>query len=540
MLQEEIELLAISDCVEHTDAKQEGHFSQSQAQNGSQKLFNDVVTKCGGYLCHVDLAENQLLTFQKKKSRAMPWNATLTIGSQLKINVSAYVSVQEEKFLAPFKTECSNPNTYTKMVTEYEQNNQQVEKPSVDDVIKAYMYGSTVVPLNDDESYTKTDKCLSCVAFTKKDLVLNEYLSGDGAHVVVPQKKHLKSAALFSALVQAMKKFEVVMIAKKVYRNGLKPIIVILQPEFKDNIPYLSMIQLAFFNDMTLFSFPTLKTKKSEPTKEQEKAIKELVDAMDLMSALDDESGLTEAFSAETSLNPVNQHLCRSVAFRALHPSDPLPAIDPELMKMIDVPEKIQQDRKDALKEAEELFPLTLVERSVKKIFGQHKTDSLPVDDAMDGETETDAEDEKNIVAIGTVTPADDFGYLMRKGLRFGILADQMQTVIYDLIFRTGTLQEKKTLECLVMYREQAKLYSPFTYNNWIKEMKQLLLQRNKTDFWQDFVVKEELGLISDQEAPISTVTRKEQTEFYDVSSKGTRFVAPSENNDDDLDALLD
>lgn len=428
------ELLAVSDCVEHTDHMKSSQFSQtagkSSTQSSSQQLFSQVIEQTNGVLCHIERAEAQLLTFQKKHTRSVPWNVDLTIGSKLKIGVSAYKHVEEEKMIAPFKTECAEANTATRMVTEYTQNNERINKPDEVDVIKAYMYGNKMVSLDVDKVYTDTDKCLACLGFTKRELVLNEHLAGEGSHVIVPQKDRERSEKLFASLVQVMKQGDMVMVARKIYRKGLNPIIVALLPEYRNDIPTLTMVQLAFANDIANFSFPKLRTKKTDPTPEQEQAIQELVFVMDLMDAVDDESGLSEAFAFETTLNPVNQYLCRSVAYRALHPSDPLPTIDAELVSMIDVPPKVKEASEKVIAQVEELFPLELVERKAKKVFGISNTDVLSVDDddAFDDAAGT-LDDVKNIVAIGTVTPAEDFGYLLKKGERFGTLAEQMQTV---------------------------------------------------------------------------------------------------------------
>lgn len=456
------EFLAISDCVEHIDQLKSSQFSQKSVNSGSQKVLTQIVEETGGFLCHIDHAESQLLTFQKKKNRTVPWNATLSIGSRLKIDISAYVSIQEEKFLAPFKSDSTIANTVTRMFTDYQVNNEEQPKPDAEDIVKGFIYGSELV-IVDRTEYNETEKCLACLCFTKRSNVFSEHFAGSDCHIVLPQKLREKSAKLFTGLVHTLLNRDSVMIARKVYRNGLKPSLVVLLPDLRDGVPFFTMIQLPFANDVTLFSFPRLETKKSEPSKEQKEAIKELVDSMDLMTAVDDDSGMNEAFALETSLNPVNQHLCRTVAFRALHPSDPLPTIDNELVSTIDVPPKVKSESSEVIKKIEELFPLEMVEQKVKKLFGK-RTESLAVDDAMEIDS-TDVDEGKKIIAIGTVSPAEDFGYLLKRGEQFNVLAEQMQTVIYDLIFRTASMQTQKVLETIMMYREQSKIYTPFNYN---------------------------------------------------------------------------
>lgn len=538
----QVEVLAISDCVEHSSQFDSSQFSQNPfqptAQTKSQKMFTEMMKEVDGYLCHIDLAESQLLVFQKKKSKPMPWNADLTIGTKMKIAISGYVSVQEEKFLASFKTQCAMPNTFTKMVTEYSQNNQPISKPDEEDIIKSYMYGSTLVPLGEDVSVKNTERCLSCLGFTKRNKIASEFFAGTGSHVVVARKDCSKAAMLFASLVENMKDGNYAMIARKVYNKGSRPIVVALLPHVVDKVPSLTMIQLPFGNDISSFSFPRLTVKKTEATKEQKEKIKELVNSMDLMNAIDDDSGLTEAFAIQTSLNPVHQHMCRSVSYRALHPMEPLPTIDPELIAMIEVPPKIKQQSEDVVKEIETLFPLELVERKVKKVFGLTTADSL-ADDVMDVDDTSDLDTGKLIIAVGTVTPAEDFLYLLKKGERFTVIAEQLQTVIHDLIFRTASLQLEKILECLVTYREESKKFGPFSYNSWIKELKKAIVQRNRLEFWQDSIVKEGLGLITVNEAAISTVTIEEQLEFYEVSSKESHQAVAMDGDDDDLDNYL-
>lgn len=540
-------LLAISDCVEHTDHLKSSQFSQnptqSKLQSNSQKVFTSIINNVDGYLCHIDLAEMQLLTFQKKQKKAMPWNATLTIGSKFKILISAYVKVVEEKFVSSFKTESTEENTMTKMVTEYTKNNEPIAQPDVEDIIKAYMYGSTMVVINEDLSYKGSEQCLSCLGFTKSANVRSELLAGEGCHIVLPRKEREKSAILFFALVVAMVKNDMVMIARKVYRKGLSPITVVLLPKIDDDKPHLTMIQLPFANDMSMLSFPRLRIKKNTPTDEQEQAIKKLVDAMDLMNAVDDDSGLSEAFALETTLNPVNQHLCRSVSYRALHPSDPLPLMDPELIATLDVPSKVKERNTVVLKEVEKLFPLEIIERKLKKVFGQsNKKDAQSASDVdMEDEDLSTNGSDSNIVAIGTVSPVEDFTYLLKKGERFVKLAEQMQTVIYDLIFRTAAIQLEKILQCIMFYREQAKIFGPFSYNNWIKELKNVIVQKNRLEFWQNSIVKEGFGLITEQEALLSPVTVEEQKVFYEIATKESiHSTSIPMDEDDDLDALLD
>ena len=521
------------------------HFSQaptkSQIQTTSEKLLANLMTKVYGNLLHIDYAELELLHFQKQ-NKAMPWNCALSIGSELKIRTSVFVNITEEKFLKSFKTTCNEKQTFTKYVKEYKENNNTIELDP-ENVIKSYMYGSTVVAFPDEIVEEKAPKSFMCIGFTPAEYIRYEYLCGDGNHVVLPQENYKKCETLFATLVKVMYDNNQCMIVRRVYNLGGRPTLYVLIPNYRDKYPYFTMNQLVFAEDSLSLIFPKLKRKKTQPSDEQLAAMESLIKSMDLMNALDNEAGLTEAFALEKSLNPVNQHLCRSVAFRALNPTEPLPPISDELLDMIEVPKRIKEQSKDILEEMKKLFPLEVVEKkTVKKLFGK------PTDDGgatNSGKTQfakdatSDVDDGNKLVAVGSVTPAEDFGILIDKGIKFSILCSQIQSVIYDLIFRTTIVSMQKVIEAILMYREQSKIYGPLAFNKWIKELKDSLLTKNRPDLFESILVKEGLGLLSCEENAISDVDQMEQIGFFDVDYK--KSVSNTQNNedDDDLDALL-
>lgn len=520
------------------------HFSQaptkSHIQTASEKLLADLMTKVYGNLSHIDYAELQLLHFQKQY-KAMPWNCPLTIGSELKIRASVFVNITEEKLLKSFKTTCNEKETFTKFVTEYKQNNNSVDYDP-DNVIESYMYGSTVVAMLDEIVEVKANKSFMCIGFTPAEYIRYEYMCGDGNHVVLPQENYEKCGALFATLVKAMYDNNQYMVVRRVYNLGGKPTLNVLIPNYHNKYPYFTMNQLTFAEDSLGLVFPKLKRKKTQASDEQLAAMESLIISMDLMNALDHESGLTEAFALEKTLNPVNQYLCRSVAFRALNPAEPLPPISDELMDMIEVPKKIKEQSKGIMEEMKKLFPLEVVEKKTgKKLFGK-PTDTGTTSQV--GNTQdisvSDVDDGNKIVAVGSVTPAEDFGILIDKGIKFSILSSQIQSVIYDLIFRTTTLSMQKVIEAILMYREQAKMYGPLAFNKWIRELKDSLLTKNRMDLFESIMVKEGLGLLSREENAISDVDQMEQIGFFDVVVKKTNLnTSMNQDDEDNLDALL-
>lgn len=553
------ELNIINDNVEHQVGSDEqeddgpgfdalGIFSQrgnrSKEQRNNEKLLADIVFKSNGALCNIDSAELLLVHFERKVTRAVPWNCMLTIGTKLQISTSTFLLITEEKGLGSFKTESIDPNATVKLKTDHFKNDKLYE-PDYENLIKGYMYGSTVVPYDSqmDFDYKSGEQCLACLGFTAASNILEEYLCGNGTHVVVAKKDCAASEAKLTALIKAMIEMDVVMIATKVYRRDTKPKIQVLMPTFRRRFPCLTMLELVFQEEVALLKFPPLLSNKHKPTDAQYEAVDKLINAMDLMGGLDDETGSKEAFALNKTLNPIHQHVYRTVAHRAIHPKAPLPAMDEELRQLVDVPPKIRERSKEALEDIKNLFPLKEVKVNARlkwlqktaKINVQLEGDAAGSSQNNDGTTEDDIDDHRTVVEVGTVTPAEDFALLLKRGEKFATVCTQIQNVISDLVFKSMTAQYEKIAMAIMIYREEAKLLGPYRYNEWIGEFKKSLLSRNKQEFWEQIVVRERFGLIGTSESEMSTVTANEVEEFYSIGV--TSKVENAQDNADYVDA---
>lgn len=538
-----------SDTVCHETDAASWHFSQNpqkkDSQRESEQIFQKMIEEIeGANLCHINYVESELVYFQKKTSRGSPWNVQLKIGNDFSMNVSAYVYVQKNSLIS-FKTECTEFNTVTKMVTDFTKNNEKIEKPNEEDVVKAFYYGSKLNACDDSEfAYDSGEKCLLTIAFIKRKQCASNLFAGTGCHVVVPQKDNPKSAKLFSVLVNKLIQKDYFMLARKVYRKGTKPLIVGLFPQKKDEGVCLVMIEMPFAENIQRCRFGKLRSKKStKPSDEQMTAMENLINAMDLTNAIDDESGITEAFTVESSLNPFQQHICRTISKRALNPTAPLPLFDDELKKMIVVPEKIANEAADIIAKVEDLFPLEIIHHKERKVFGQKSIDDIATDmqdEEMLDITQAES-NERVVIAVGTVSPAEDFLYLIKqKTERFGVLCEQIQSVIHELLFKSTVELGDKIKEAIVAYRDVAKIHGPFNYNTWIKELKTLMVRRNKIDEWYKYIVTEGVGLITINESPVSTVTMEENLEFYEIVLKeASNVTSRIDPDDDELENLL-
>lgn len=553
------ELNIINDNVEHQPGSDEqdedepefealGIFSQrgnrSKEQRKNEKLLADIVFKSNGALCNIDSAELLLVHFERKVTRAAPWNCMLTIGTKLQISISAYLLISEEKGLGSFKTESVDPNAFVKLKTDYFKND-KIFEPDYDNIIKGYMYGSTVVPYDSqmDFDYKSGEQCLACLGFTAAGNILEEYLCGTGTHVVVAKKDCAASEAKLTSLVKAMIELDVVMIATKVYRRDTRPKINVLMPTFRRRYPCLTMLELVFQEEVALLKFPPLLSNKHKPTDAQYEAIENLIDSMDLMNGLDDETGSKEAFALHKTLNPIHQHVYRTVAHRAIHPKTPLPAMDEELRKLVDVPPKIRERSKEALEDIKNLFPLKEIKVNARLKWLQktakinvQSDGEVPSTSSQPNDGDEDLDDQRTVVEVGTVTPAEDFALLLKRGEKFATVCTQIQNVISDLVFKSMTAQNEKVAMAIMIYREEAKLLGPYRFNEWIAEFKKSLLSRNKQEFWEQIIVQERFGLIGAAESEMSTISANEVEEFYNIGA-ASKVGNNDEDNADYVDA---
>lgn len=523
-------------------------FSQREGKSSSQKAHEDAVVKLideiDGIFCTFSNALAQLTYFQQKKTRAMPWPCELEIGSQLKIKTASYLYTKRPTYLKSWKTVAEYTDEEAKISYQHLKGGEGYQ-PEMEDLIKAYMYGSTIVPYDTelDIDFKTSGKCLMCLGFTAEKYMRQKFFTGSGTHVVLPQKGCQVSAAMLTSLIAAMKNLGMVMIARKVYNKSSKPKIVTLIPSEKQGVLFLTMIEVPFGDGLVDFHFNAFTDKKTEPSQDQYQAIDNLIDSMNLMEATEDGQ---EAFSARNTLNLPAQFRYRLLAARALHPSQPLPTLSEDLLEHLTIPKKIQAAAQEAAENVKNSFKLTPKPQSrkdmwLKKLFkplvdpAEAPTDQVPEADA----TSVLNVVEQDIVEVGTVSPAEDFAFLMHRGDKFSTLCAQIQRVIANLVFSATVMQREKIVKAIFAFRESVKvMHAPYSYNEWITEFKERLVERKRGEFWADVVVQEGLGLISATEHSDSTVKDDEAKKFYEIdtdSASAKATAAAASNNVDDL-----
>uniref|UniRef100_A0A182NAS9 Ku domain-containing protein n=1 Tax=Anopheles dirus TaxID=7168 RepID=A0A182NAS9_9DIPT len=524
----------------------------------NERLVMDVFKRLNeGTVSNINWAVRTLAFVDPKAVRPMPWNSTLTIGTKLKLSISAFVQISEQKGLGSFKVDnIDGSATRVEMKTEHFLNDKKIDL-LMQDVIVGYMYGSTPVPFDStiDIEYRSGESRLACLGFTASSNILEEHLSGHGAHVVVAKKGCSASNKKLCALIKAMHELDVAMIATKVYRKDTKPRLNALLPTYKNEVPCFVMMELIFKDELCSLKFPALLRTKHKPKDEQYEAVGKLIDSMSLMDAIEDSSGeCREAFGLHSTYNPTLQHVYRTVAHRALNPKQSLPLADSALRELMEVPKPLAERSKPAVEQVKNLFELKEIQsktrtewlQRVAKISAGTVTNSQSsistIDSGIFQEDDGDngSGTRRKVVSVGTVTPSEDFALLLRRGEKFATVATQLQNAVFELLFTSMRPPGDKVVAALVVYRGEAIKLGPYRYNEWIAEFKETLLARRKEQFWERVIVGERLGLIGAHESDMSTVSEEQAASFYKVPAESKGAEENSGGDFIDPDFLLD
>ncbi|KAK3920864.1 X-ray repair cross-complementing protein 5 [Frankliniella fusca] len=579
--EEMVQIIAIGPHIYSTESQ--GSFDQgmkSQEQEEGEKLISRIVPN--SVICSFEDAIPQLAYFEIKKTRPTAWKAEMTIGSTIKIPVKCFLKIAATKPIPThdiiIPAEFKNPSSVSSAPVlsssqsseNYGQNsniNLDKEEESDDgkqftliekdriyqvsgndaeavdaaDVIEGYMFGTTIVPVTDDDrpklAFSSGEKCLSVLGFTKMKNVPFYLFSGEGCHEVYPEDDEGSKQA-FSALIQAMDSNEMVGIVRKVHRKDSAPTVNALFPMISPKYQCLVMIQLPFAENVHTLVFPPLVTEKNKPTDEQLKVVDELISKMNLMDDEDDlENG---AYDPHKTLDPYMQHYQSIVAKKALKGDSYISRseTDEAVKHLLSPKEELIEASLPAITKIKSLFPLQKVtpkegaRKAAVDLFQQYGSDSStkPTD-----KQPVDVKDIK--IDIGTVKPEEDFKALINQGISLESACKALFKVISDLILQAFDSDDfLKPSKCLLEMRKACLKENPMIYNDYIIHFKKDLPMEKK-DFWQ-LVVRNDAGLITSSENDLSIVNREEAKLFLEFET-GEEEVLTSKTTVNDFEDLL-
>jgi len=446
------------------------------------------------------------------------YKGPLEFGPNYSIEVCMYSKTKEERMpslkkfssAVPFSTDAKEG--HVKMARECaleDDPTNTVVDP--EDIIKAYYYGTSVVPVSPTEEELlkfHTVKCLKLLGFVSRSDLHREWYM-EGVEMLLPAVTDADQKA-FKAIAQAMFNRNEVALVRYVYRDNSPPRLAVLTPHIKKSLICMYMNYLPCAEDIREYSFAAL----PESTAEQQAAADDLVDALNL-EFTDEDGERIEALQPSKTFNPALQYLYQCLTHRMDDPDGPLPPLDPNIEEYLKPDEELFARAKAKCDKFASKFVLKeVVQPKVQKKFysealkdeemaAAQKAGDFPLaDPASDKISELDPE-------------ADFMRFLKDRTVdRVNQAIVQMQEMVTHLVdhsFRGNTFD--KALSCLRCLRQGCLDEDETGQFNAFMQMQVKNMEKTQPEFWTR-LVDAGITLISKAESDNSLVEPAEAGAF--------------------------
>lgn len=361
------------------DAPDEERKTLTKQQLATQKLLERICQQTDGAVYSFDEALGLLSQYQSKAIRSAGTKYTLTIGNKLRLPIVSMIKCKESKpdIFKFKKVYAKDESVDLKMdKARFTKDEEQRDLNDKADLIDAYKYGSTYVPVDNDSDALKlkVEKCFSLLGFTKSSNVRREYFLGDSMHQIVPDAAAGDECEeAFVNMVHAMYREDCYGIVRKVYSSRSSPEMGALIPHISADLVCLYYVSLPFDDDLRKYTLENFDAyKKFTPSETQSKLVDELIDRMDLSAPKQEGDGdeEEELYDPKLTFNPYIQRMFQSIAMRGANPESELPDFDKHItsvyLSRIGARVNGNEQVKDVLKRISEQFPLRSFEKKPK------------------------------------------------------------------------------------------------------------------------------------------------------------------------------
>lgn len=294
------------------------------------------------------------------------------------------------------------------------------------------------------------------------------------------------------------------------------------------------MYEIAMYAQYHYIQCPKLISRSTECTKEQYDAIDNLIDAMDLTTRNADslKSPKQDLLPFSELQNVFEVNLMDTIERKVIAQSDQLQELLDEKHyreKFWKLPESIEEPAKEALNCIKEVFSLEVSMAWLKEAKDKAKQRKhVEISQYDDEDNELLSLDVLDFDHVRHCSPATDFENLLqhyviplknitRRDVQFNKYGTQIRSVIWDLIFKDSNIDYKKVCTALEVYKKKSAIFNAFDdYNEWMEKVKKQVVQESLEQFWQDIIVKHELGLCF--AGPITKVEEKLSQQFYNLN----------------------
>ncbi|KAG6447679.1 hypothetical protein O3G_MSEX005086 [Manduca sexta] len=501
----------------------------------------EFVKETNGVAETIESTMNFLLFHKKKTTKPQPWNVDLTIGPYIKIPVTAYIRLNDDKIVEKWTKTIKDPVTSKSSSTTavvrdkgyYDAEKQA--KVDESEVTKAHEFGGQTVPSSESDKflqYQPGDKSLSLYGFTNANNIHWQHFDGKGLHYVFERKGDKKAQLAIKCLIEILHENKLVGVVRKVHNNNNAPKMFALMPVIDtNNYMCLSMVSLCYKEAIKYMPFPPTNIRKYSCTKDQVDAFKYLIRTMDLTNSYDDTFDDAEAFPAGETVSPSAQYLLDCIAYRALNPEKPLPQPRDEIMDLFKIPPMVEKRCQDAQEKIKKLFPLKKVEEKPKRrtkrlLYLNTSNDPSTIGKPHDNTNNSGPKialpkADDSDYTIGTINPVRDFSALLGKGKSLVDLAPDMTEVIESLLYYNLDGVYTKAITTMTHFRGECVKTDPSIYNNWLLKFKVDLSNRNRGDLLTlikekgvDFILKSENNL-----STFEKTDSHEESQLYEMDT---------------------
>ncbi|CAB3372389.1 Hypothetical predicted protein [Cloeon dipterum] len=499
----------------------------------------------GVYWCHDEALLNLSSTTSKKVS---PRNSKilLELGTDFKIKVQYFNEVCEEPRLEFKVLNSADITKKTSFDRAYSAKGGKRKIVEEEEVIKGFKFGTSIIPFSEEDKsameYKSGLPCLKILGFCKKRDIPPIMHIGNTTVNVFPVQNDQASIVAFKALVHTMHQMGRVAVVRRVVMNNGKLTLAALMPRILPDDERLICVELPFANDVTSYKFPRSKPQVSE---EQLKAVRDLVQNMNLMDAAADGN---EAFQARSTPNPIKIYANELVIQKHRSPDSPVDPPSKFIVSLLEPPKVIAKRAGEMEERLKDVFNIAQVRASSAKFkfprtpkantkTMQSEDDILEDQSSQDNvnniaQSEAAQPGHVKIVQVGSVTPAEDFLALVQQGVPLIDICQQCQTIILQLAVRAQNDLHKPLTAVRVMRQACAK-DNPLPYNEWLPQFRNELSERNKLGLWL-LIMDENLGPITVEENPQAVMKRDEAVRFLAEPPKD------QESQKMDIDSLLE
>ncbi|ORX39724.1 SPOC like C-terminal domain-containing protein [Kockovaella imperatae] len=456
---------------------------------------------------------SQLARFQPSGSTF----ETGMISAEVK-NFTSYVIRHQEKGKERERPEQNlEDDDYEPVATQELPMEEEDEEPvAKEDIVKAWRFGSTWVPMEADTfEPLDTQKGVEILGFFPRSSVKRHLLMGE-VRFVWPDMSSPKAQIQFSSLVEGMSLRDMVAVVRWVLKDRADPVIGLCVPEMDypgddKRLDYMFWVKLPFAEDEHTFWFPSLTEYKTTsakkvtehpllPTKEQCALMDDLVEGMDLDAYADKIEEGSRWFEPSRSFNPVI-HRIKEAIFHASTSEEPLGPPHPELTKYFETPDEILEAVDKTMAKLQTALNIKKVppkmRRKMEKQALRPDEGYIDIDQLFDAKPEpgvkVESQDSDVILKRGRLIsnerPVEDFrrviegeGDVFRKAIR------DLGVVIKENVAASFSRQAfPMAIECLEAMRETALVYEEVeTFNDYMDELEAFIVAPGfkHQDFW--------------------------------------------------------